>query len=224
MDYLLIWDIDGTLIQGRSVGRRALERAFFESFGIADALSGVEMAGRLDTAIVKDAFALHGITSYDMASFFDKHCENLRDEIKKLNSPYAAPGIQELLPVLESKGSFYNVLGTGNIERGARIKLGNDSLNKYFPTGGFGDEPLERWQIIEKAISNAKNLFKKDFEKENIYVIGDTPRDIECGKKLGVKTIGTATGPFSAGELQKCGADYVFEDLSDTNAFLNIFN
>ena len=223
MSYLLIWDIDGTLIQSRRVGRRAMDRAFFELYGIENGFEAINMAGGLDSIILRDALKLHGLAGMDPVTFFDRYCEYLKDEINKMNCSFTAPGISELLPVLHSSGSFYNVLGTGNIEKGARIKLDNGGLNKYFSTGGFGDEPLERWQVIKKAVINGCSHFQKDFAKEQIYVIGDTPKDIECGKIIGVKTIGTAKGPYTAAELKNCGADYAFDDLSNVKSFMDIF-
>ncbi|MCX7708854.1 MAG: HAD hydrolase-like protein [Clostridia bacterium] len=224
MNYLLVWDIDGTLIQSRGVGRRALDKAFLDLYGIENGFEKVDMAGRLDSLIIRDAFALHGLAVNDYNALLDLYFKYLREEIAKINMPLAAPGIAQLLPLLESQGCYYNVLGTGNIERGARIKLENDDLNKYFPTGGFGDSPLERWQIIEKAIINAYELFGIHFEKENTYVIGDTPRDMECGKKLGIKAIGTATGPYSVAQLLDSGADFALESLIDPDAFQKIFH
>lgn len=224
MNTLLIWDIDGTLIQGGGVGKRAMDRAFLELYGVADGFRSIDMAGRLDAMILKNAFEFYDIRVKDCTEFFDRYCQYLQEEIKKQNSPFAVPGIPELLGILDRKSLFYNVLGTGNIEKGARIKLDNDGLNKYFSTGGFGDEPMERWQVIEKAVHNAAGFFNTSFEKENIYVIGDTEKDIECGKKLSVKTIGIAKGPYSAAELISFGADYAFDDLTDIHAFIDIFD
>jgi len=223
MGFLLIWDIDGTLIQGRGMGRRAMDRAFLDLYGIPGGFNGINMAGGLDSLILCDALSCHGIENRNHTEFFNKYCEHLRDEVQKLNDSVASPGVIALLELLNKNGGFCNALGTGNIEKGARIKLEIDGLNRFFPTGGFGDEPMERWQVIEKAIFNSTVYFGTGFESENIYIIGDTPKDIECGKRLSVKTIGTATGPYTMQQLADCGADFVFSDLSDVHAFLEIF-
>lgn len=223
MNNLLIWDIDGTLIQSRRVGKRAMDRTFLELYGVENAFSNVDMAGRLDSLILRDAFKLHGIEDESCEAFFDRYCIYLKEEVESQACPFAVAGVPELLTVLQSKSNFYNILGTGNIEKGARIKLANDDLNKFLATGGFGDEPLERWQVIEKAIANACSFFNTDFEKYRIYVIGDTQKDIECGKKLGTKTIGIAKGPYSTGELKDFGADFAFDDLTDIQSFIDVF-
>jgi len=237
MNYLLIWDVDGTLIRLMGLGRKALNAAFYEIYGINNAFDNVDMAGALDLPLLKKVFEYYGIReSYPSSSqthsnllskeaiaFFDTYSRILDSYASQIKDSIAAPGIQELLKVLEQRGNFYNVLGTGNIERGARIKLSIDNLNGFFPTGGFGDEAIERWQLIEKAIAKSSKTFGISFERNNIYVIGDTPIDIECGKKAGVRTIGVATGTYSAEQLLQCCADYVFHDLCDINSFMRIF-
>lgn len=222
MDYLLIWDIDGTLIQGKGIGRRAMTNAFKDLFQIEDALKDIDMAGRLDSLIVKDAFTLHNI-NMDRFTFYNKYLECLNEEIKKINSPMAAPGIVNLLELIEKKSNFYCALGTGNIEKGARKKLELDNINRFFPTGGFGDDEMERWQMIENSVINSQKSYGKDFSTNNIYVIGDTPRDVHCGKKLNFKTVGVATGPYSLEDLKEAGADYVFQDFLDIDSFFSIF-
>ena len=222
MNYLLIWDIDGTLIQGRGMGRRAMDSAFLELYGIKDGFKDISMAGRLDSVILADAFALHSLDGNNPEIFFNKYCFYLEKEVQMLARPIIASGIWALLEKLEQIPEVFNVLGTGNIEKGARVKLGVHALNPIFPTGGFGDEFMERWQVIEKAASNARDYFGINFTKENTFVIGDTPMDIECGKKNHMKTIGVATGGNSVEELKKCGADYVFKNLEDSNSFLGI--
>ncbi len=223
MDKLLIWDIDGTLIQGREIGRRSMDIAFFDLYGIESGFKLIDMAGRIDAVILSDAYKFHNISNKDSKAYFDRYSIILNQEVKKLNAPIEAPGILSLLEAINPKPDFYCVLGTGNTERAARIKLSYHDMNKYFTTGGFGDNEQERWQVILEAINNAKSYFTINFTSENIYVIGDTPRDIECGKKIGVKTIGVATGYFTTEQLKDCCADYVFDDFLDMEKFFKIF-
>jgi len=223
MNKLLIWDIDGTLIQGRGIGRRAMDRVFLKLYGIKDALNNVEMAGMLDSIIIKNAFKIHSLEEKCKKEFLEDYFESLTFEITQLKSSIDAPGILELLKTLDALPEFFNVLGTGNLEMGARIKLSKHDMNKYFHVGGFGEEEMERWQVIEKAVNASCNYFGVNFDNTNIFVIGDTPRDIFCGKKLNYKTIAVATGMYTFMQLEECDADYVFEDLSDTAKFLEIF-
>lgn len=223
MSYLLIWDIDGTLIQSGGLGRRGMDRAFLELYGISNGFDGIEMAGMLDAVLLKKAYELHGIKQQDSKKYFEAYCKFLKIEIDKLNTPIYAPGIPELLELLHQKDNFYNVLATGNVEEAARLKLDVHNLYRFFPCGGFGELDVERWQIIQEAVHASQDLFNIHFEKNNIFVIGDTPRDIISGKKLGVRTVGIATGNYTVDQLAECGADYFFKDLSDRDPFLSIF-
>ncbi|QEK12768.1 hypothetical protein FQB35_10745 [Crassaminicella thermophila] len=220
---LMIWDIDGTLINSRGCGRKAMEEAFCSIFGIEKAFNDINMAGRLDAIILKDALYKHGIVDVDMTLFFDTYCNILENILMKKDYIKILPGIEKILESGSEYHNFFHALGTGNIEKGARIKLKAYDLNKYFPVGGFGDEELERWQIIHKAVESAQAFHNITYDKENIYVIGDTPRDIECAKILGVKSIAVATGSHSLEELMEHLPDYLFESFEDTEKFFCIF-
>lgn len=224
-DILMIWDVDGTLIDSRSCGRKAMDKAFDVLFGIENAFMGIKMAGRLDAMIVRDAMENKGIAEQDRIKlFFDTYCEILEHMLAS-GEDYVQilPGIQEIFQNQDHPHNLCHVLGTGNIERGARIKLKPHDLNKYFPVGGFGDVVLERWQMIHQAIENAQVYHGLEYEKENIYVVGDTPLDIECGKILGVKSIAVATGGHTLEALMEHAPDYLFTDLGDREKFFEIF-
>lgn len=231
MSYLLIWDIDGTLIRTKGVGKKAMNTAFHKLFGISDGFEPINMAGMLDAAIVRKAFEIHNIPvilpdgreNTDIERFYELYIEALSSEIRMIQRSIACPGVLELLETLHQRDNFYNALGTGNIEKGARLKLSVDNMNRYFPTGSFGERLMERYQLIEKAIANAEEYYKLKFQKDNIYVIGDTPKDVECGGKLGIKSIGVATGIYTKEQLAEHGADYVFENFSNIKDFLKIF-
>lgn len=219
---LLIWDIDGTLIDSKGSGRRAMDMAFTHLYNVPEGFEKVIMAGRLDSQIVKNAFEINKIAEENFASFFDKYEEMLNEELKYNTSSKVLPGINEILETTLKEKNLFHVLGTGNCERGARLKLSHLELNKYFSIGGFGDEDAERWEIIKKAVDEAKVFYKVDFQKKNIYVIGDTPLDIECGKILGLKSVAVATGWSSYEDLKKCKPDYLFQSFEDFEDFLSI--
>ncbi|WZL71906.1 HAD hydrolase-like protein [Clostridiaceae bacterium 35-E11] len=223
-DILMIWDVDGTLIDSRSCGRKAMDKAFDLVFGIKDAFKGIKMAGRLDAIIVEDALENKGIINQnEVKLFLDTYCRIL-DHMLTSGEEYVEilPGIQKILANGKDQHHVCHVLGTGNIERGARIKLKPHDLNRYFPVGGFGDERIERWQMIHQAIENAERHHGVEYTKENIFVIGDTPLDIECGKILGIKSIAVSTGSHSPEELMAYTPDHLFANLEDTENFLKI--
>lgn len=220
---LMVWDLDGTLIFCLE-GRKAMELAFYELYGIRNAFEKVTMAGRLDAFIVREAFKENGIPETEIDSFFDTYCRILEEFMQDADQVWLLPGVKEILKNTSSDSTIHHALATGNIERGARIKLAPYDLNKYFPVGGFGDQELERWQIVDLAIKRAEEYYGVTYQKENIYVIGDTPRDIECGKILGIKSIAVATGPYDEEKLRMHSPDYLFPNLEKTEAVLKIFH
>ncbi len=111
---------------------------------------------------------------------------------------------------------------TGNLEQGARIKLGVFGLNEYFPTGAFGSDHEDRNKLLPIAVERFNILSGSQFDYTDCVIIGDTPRDVACAKPYNAVCIAVATGPYGAGSLVDAGADVVVEDLSDTEHFLNI--
>ncbi|ADG07301.1 HAD family hydrolase [Kyrpidia tusciae] len=207
---LLIWDIDGTLTYTPGVGRRAMEVAFEEKFGIQNALEGIDMAGGLDVEIVRQAFDRHGIPQKQRGEYFAHYVQVLDRMLAAPHPGGPTPGIVEALDSLSGRQDVVQVLGTGNIEAGAWIKLRRHGLDGYFRTGGFGDEPVPRWKVIRAAIDRARDHHRLgSLRADNIYVIGDTPRDIEAGRRLGVQTVSVATGPFTAEQLAAHRPDHL---------------
>ncbi|RKD22371.1 Phosphoglycolate phosphatase, HAD superfamily [Caminicella sporogenes DSM 14501] len=219
---LLIWDIDGTLINSMGSGRKAMEKAFFHKYNIKEGFKNVSMAGRLDWHIVRDALNNNKIVEENINDFFNVYGKMLKEELKNNSSPEILPGIKEFLEYTYKNENIYHVVGTGNCEIGARLKLSHLGLNHYFEIGGFGDEDLKRWELIDKVIDRAKKYYNIDFKKEDIYVIGDTPRDIKSSKKVGVKSVAVATGPYGFDELLKYKPDYIYHDFKDFRHFLEI--
>ncbi|MGE5327940.1 MAG: HAD family hydrolase [Deltaproteobacteria bacterium] len=217
---LLMWDVDGTLIRSEGLGKRAFEYAFEILTGIKNACSGINLGGKVDIGIYKEMCEAFNVKAVEDEEFIKVYTRALEEIVKDKCTMKINPNIVFLLETLESKKGVYNVLGTGNIEKGARLKLSPVDLNKYFKTGGFGDNETERWRIIKGGIRKSEELFGVKFENENIFVIGDTPRDIECAKKVGVRSIAVATGNFSEAELKESKPDFVFKDLSDTEQVL----
>ncbi len=222
MEKLLIWDIDGTLIDCKGTGRRAMDKTFKKLFDIHDGFSNVSMAGSLDWHIVRNALDINKIVQEDIAEFLKEYSITLEEELKFNNCMEILPGIKEILDNTKNHEHVYHALGTGNCEQGARIKLFHLGLDTYFQIGGYGDENILRWQVIEKVINKAKDYYKVNFYNENVYVVGDTPKDIECGKKLGVRSIAVATGAYNYKELLNCSPDYIFDNFESFSDFISI--
>lgn len=218
--YLILFDIDGTLIDSGGAGTRSLNLAFEKVFSIENAFNGISMAGKTDTQIMKEALVKHGIsTDGNLSAAIDTYLRHLGEEINN-NRKHAKPGVHEILEKLSLMRNVGLGLLTGNIEPGARIKLEPFSLNKYFPAGAFGSDDEDRNRLLPIAIKRFEGLYKRKMRADECIVIGDTPRDVHCAKIYGAKCIGVATGPYPIDALIEAGADHAVKDLSDHHALL----
>lgn len=216
---LILFDIDGTLIDAGGAGRRSLDFAFYDLFGIRDALQGIHMAGMTDLRILKDGLKLHGlnggVTAID--ELRNRYLYHLASEIGNPNA-HVKPGVVELLRTMVP---LYPVgLLTGNLNRGAEIKLSALALWEYFAGGAYGDDNEDRELLLPIAVTRFYEKTGVRADYKDCIVIGDTPKDVDAAKPHGACSLAVATGGYSYGELVRAGADVVFENLGDTDAVL----
>lgn len=221
---LILFDIDGTLIDSGGAGVRSLDLAFRKVFSIANAFQDISMAGKTDTQIIKEGFRKHGISENgQMDEVIDAYLENLREEIRN-DRKHTKPCIYEFLDELSLFKDAALGLLTGNLEKGARIKLEPFRLNEYFPSGAFGSDDEDRNKLLPVAVKRFEELLQDGINIQESIIIGDTPRDVECAHIYGALCIGVATGPYSFESLVKAGADYVVNDLTDHMNLLQSLN
>jgi len=217
---LILFDIDGTLIDSGGAGTRSLDLSLKELFSIDNAFQGISMAGKTDTQIIKEGLLKHGISvNGNIDAVITAYLKYLRKEINN-DRKHVKPGIYNLLNTLSFMKDIGSGLLSGNLESGARIKLEPFKLNDYFPTGAFGSDDEDRNNLLPVAVKRFEELFRRKIEIDNCIVVGDTPRDVECAHIYGAMCIGVATGPYSFEDLREAGADYVVQDLSNQNTLL----
>ena len=225
---LLLFDIDGTLCLTGGAGARAMVRAFEDTFRIHGAFEGIAMAGRTDQIILRDALARAECEAEDtiLSEFRERYIEYLRHEILEPGSGAKAvmPGIRELLDRLAPRPDVFIGLLTGNFAAGARIKLEYFDLWRYFACGAFGDDACERNDLMPIALARAAACGAPPVAPGDVVVVGDTPLDVACASSAGAMSVAVATGSFTVDALQTAGADVVFKDLSDTQAFLTLLD
>jgi phosphoglycolate phosphatase len=220
---LVLFDIDGTLVWTDGAGRRAIHHALTEVFG-ATGPADYWFDGKTDPQIVRDLmrFAGHddGHIDTQMQAVFDLYVERLRAELGAPGYlPRVLPGVFELLDALEACTGVVLGLLTGNLAEGARAKLESVGIDpQRFPVGAFGSDHEHRPSLPEVARRRVRERLGVDLRGEHVVIIGDTPADVTCGRALGARAIGVATGRYSADELRTHGAAAVFADLSDTAA------
>jgi len=207
---LLLWDIDGTLLQRASREHAdALRRALTQVHGELE-LDGhrVEAAGRTDGAIARDLLVAAGLAPPAIDARADDviaTCCALYDELCPADlRPRLAPGVQDALASLGERPEAYRFsLVTGNYERVARLKLARAGIGDWFAEGqgGFGSDAEERERLPPIARERAGG-----WPRERTVVIGDTPRDIACARADGLRVIAVATGPFAVDALADADA------------------
>lgn len=224
MKFLLLWDIDGTLIASGGAGMRALQTALRTIFGIEGSLADIDFAGRTDTWIMRAVFKKFSLdpSPENFARFFAGYIAALPAE---LHNPHARvlPGVREILRAAADHGAIAQGLLTGNMRRGAEVKLAHHNLWQHFDFGAFGDDSEFRNDLGPHALRRALERHDVHFPAENVWVIGDTPHDIACGKIIGARTLAVATGSSSLAELRAQTPTAAVADLADTAAILSLF-
>jgi phosphoglycolate phosphatase-like HAD superfamily hydrolase len=215
---LLLFDIDGTLITSGGAGEAALKDAMRSRFAVEEDLAGVILAGATDARIARELLEKHGIavSSENVAALLDTYLGHLSERIGRHDGKLL-PGIVPLLNVLSHREDAVLALLTGNVSRGAEIKLTHYGVWDFFEFGAFADDHHDRNELGKFARARALERHGEEFPPSRIYVIGDTPKDIECGRAIGACTVAIATGHYSAAELKDHSPDFLFEDLSDTD-------
>jgi phosphoglycolate phosphatase-like HAD superfamily hydrolase len=221
---LILFDIDGTLIHTGGAGSRAMTRAFAEACNIDHGFDGIPVPGRTDTVILADALTKWGVDAPpDFVPAFQKiYFRCLSEELARLPGSVRGilPGVEALLDALGRSGAFTVALLTGNYAASARLKLEHFDLWRRFAFGAFGDDAVERDDLVRVAIQRGRRAGMPEVEPGDVVVVGDTPLDVACGRSNGARVLAVATGSFTVKALVEAGADKAVHDLSETAAIL----
>jgi len=217
---VLLFDVDGTLVRTNGAGVRAFNRGFMDVMGWENALGTFSQAGMTDMAIahrVARWFRGTQLEPAEMERVFARYLELLPEELTGAGSGFRVlPGIQAFLEKYSQRGDILIGLGTGNLERGAELKLKFGGIDTFFKFGGFGSDALNRDELLRVGLGRAAKLAGETLLPERVVVIGDTPLDVAAGQALGTKTLAVATGPFKVGELQAASPHAVVADFAQT--------
>lgn len=222
MKTLLLWDIDGTLLASGGAGVRALTAAFRDTSGLSDALDGVDWPGRTDAWILRTVCERHQIasTASVLARTFDAYIAHLPAELDR--SASVLPGVREILTDAAGRPDVTQGLLTGNFRRGAQTKLEQFGLWSFFAFGGFSDDDENRNGIGPHALRRAGDHAGVTFAADRVWVIGDTPHDIACGRAIGARTLAVASGHCAAEELARHAPTAQLDTLADPAAFWRV--
>jgi len=224
---VLLFDIDATLLLSGNAGGRALNRVFLDLYGIPGAFDHIRPHGKTDPMIFREIFETRKPDlppDPEMGKVTERYLGYLKEELQDSPKFRVMPGVKPLLEALSRVPSLVLGLATGNLEPAAWLKLGRGGLDPYFRFGGFGSDAEDRTELVRIAMERAGSHLKRQVPGEDIYVIGDTPRDIRCGKEAGARTVAVATGKNGVEELSRHGPDHVFEDFSNVQDAVDFFS
>jgi phosphoglycolate phosphatase-like HAD superfamily hydrolase len=223
---LLLFDIDGTLLSTDGAARRAFQRALLEVYGTTGPISTHAFDGKTDPQIARELLGLAGLHNSAVEAGLERLWDAyLRELAHELSQPghetKLYPGVQALLQRLDQEEVCVALL-TGNIARGAALKLASGGIERHFSFGAYGSDRERRSDLPSVALARAEQLTGRQFAGHEVVVIGDTPQDVTCGQSLGVFTVAVATGRYTTNDLLAAGANVALTDLSRTDAVLEI--
>jgi phosphoglycolate phosphatase len=222
---LVLFDIDGTVLLSDGAGKRAVHRALAEVYG-SPGPSDHRFDGKTDGQIVRELLRREGYADDHidghMPRAIGRYVELLHEELDAPgHSARTLPGVTQLLDALADREDAILGLLTGNVIDGARAKLTAVGIDPdRFEVGAFGSDHEVRSELPSIARDRLRDSHGHEMRGQDIVIIGDTPSDVECGRSIGARAIGVATGRYSAAELMAAGAFAAFDDLSETTAVM----
>jgi phosphoglycolate phosphatase len=217
---IYLFDIDGTLLDGKGAGRRAMEGAFMEVVGSCDGLQRMGFAGMTDPAIVREGLRNGGIEpdAEQVATVIDAYLLRLAECIAETADYGLHPGVHEILDRLDCTDGCAIGLGTGNVERGAQLKLTPVGIHHRFAFGGFGSDHEQRAELVRVGAVRGAARLGMELDACRVVVIGDTPRDVHAASAIGAECLAVATSFFSVDALREAGATMVVAELTAPEA------
>lgn len=228
--YLLLFDIDGTLLRCGGCGMRAMRTVANQLYGAHFRWDGIEPGGHLDPLIYAEAAALNDLPHSDAEHerFRGAYLDELARELERNRAGVRVlPGVRALLDQLHHRaqtvGDVALGLVTGNYTRAAALKLATIGVEwDWFRITACGDEGPDRPALVQLALQRFANRSGHPADPARTLVIGDTERDVHCAHAHHCRAFAVATGWVSAAALRQAGADYVVDDLADPTPLLRL--
>jgi phosphoglycolate phosphatase-like HAD superfamily hydrolase len=218
---VILFDVDGTLVLTGGAGRRAMRRAFAEVYGDALYLEAMDFRGMTDQRILREAIEGSGGVVSDGAvdALLERYLVLLADELERSSGYTVMPGVMEIVTALEAAPAVALGIGTGNVRRGAELKLARCGLDRRLGFGGFGCDAVERADLLRRGFERGASRLGVGYDDCERLVVGDTPLDVHAAKAVGARTVAVCTGGHTPSDLRGAGAEVVLEDLAVAGAF-----
>lgn len=218
---VLLFDVDGTLVRTGGAGRRAMQRAFDQLHGESERALSVDVRGNTDGRIFAEGLAAIGVdpTPENLTAVLEAYLDALVGEVARSPGFEVLPGVR---PLLEAAGRAPDAavgLGTGNVRRGAQIKLARGNLGRHFPFGGFGCDSHDRPTLLGIGAERGAAHLGRSTTECRVVILGDTPRDVHGARAIGADVIAVATGGHTLEELRAEEPTLLVETLEDPRIF-----
>jgi phosphoglycolate phosphatase len=212
----VLFDVDETLVHTGGAGARSWNGAFEDLYGVPADIGEHTSAGETDPQVARETF--RGVLRRDPSAdeldrLYARYLLHLTTEIWASEQYKVLPGVEDLLVRLEAAGVILGIV-SGAMEGAARTKLMPANLNRFFLFGAYGSDSPDRAELTTLAIAKAARLHD-GLAATQVFVVGDTPRDIDAAAAAGAVSVGVATGKYSVDQLAAAGGAHVLASLND---------
>ena len=225
----MLWDVDGTLLRTNGVAQRAFDVAAEHVLGRPPGAHEVRMSGKTDPLIALEILLFAGLPEDEAREVLPRVVERLEAELAEARETvreqgYVMPGVETVLAELHDDPDVTQSVLTGNTAANAAVKLEAFALDRWIDVevGAFGSDDSDREQLVPVALDRVRRLRGRDLGPDQVWVVGDTPRDLACARAGGARCLLVATGRFAIEELEAEEPDEVLADLTDTDAVLKL--
>lgn len=221
---LLLFDIDGTLLDTGGAGRRAMERAFFSVTGRKDACA-FKFDGMTDLSIARKGLEAigHEVERSAVDALLDAYLQALAEEVPRSSGYTLHVGVAQTIERAVRTAGLVVGLGTGNLRRGAQIKLDRAGIFEHFRFGGFGCDHEDRAELLRIGAERGAELAGRPLRECKVVIIGDTPKDVAAALAIGASCVAVATGRYGVDELRDAGATVTVRNLLEEEAVGEMF-
>ncbi len=224
---IVLFDIDGTLLTAGNGARDSFSRALSEAAGRPISPDGYSFVGRTDPQIARDILSGHGVEGEALEAgiprTIDLYLRYFSKALPGMRTARLLPGTRELLQALAGRPGVHTALLTGNVERGARLKLKHFNIDTFFDfsISCFGSDDADRYRLPPIAIERARRVLGREIGPADLVIVGDSEHDIRCAHAVGARAVAVASGWTPIGELRALQPEALLPDFTDTGRALD---